>query len=583
MSRPVRVLLVTPRYPPALGGIERHVEKLAVGLNARGVHVDVATTGTDRVTEGIGAGGPVVRRFATLRNDEVFFLSPTLALWLLRFAGHYDLVHVHSYHTPVALLGAIAARVRRVPFVVTPHYHGTGHTKARRLLHRPYRRAGRWMVRSAALVVCNSEAERTLVTRDFGADLRTKVVLPGIDEVALLQTEPPSTAPGRVVLAGGRLEPYKQVDQVVRAMAHLPADFRLVVFGEGPDGQRIRATAAQCGVSARVEITGRIPDDSLRDAFASASVFVSLSRKEAFGLTVLEAAAAGTPVICSDIPAYREVRGLLPPGAVELLDVDVEPRAVAEAIAAAAALPRRDRPLTSGLPTWSTMAAGVVEGYASVLERRGHSLATYRPPSIAPARIHVTGGSGTGKTTVAERLSALLGAPLFHLDDIAGDPAAGRVTSDGERRGHVLLIAARPSWITEGIHVGWTDELVRRADKILWLDHVTAPRAVLRLARRFVGGGVAESRRSGGLRRYLRPASYLRHLQLFARAIREIRAYARTPLETAVGDGGSRAATEAQLAPFADKVVRCSSQADVDAFIAEITRLRAAGSYPDGA
>ncbi len=569
MSRPPRVLLVTPRYPPSLGGIERHVAMLAAGLAGRGLDVAVATTGSEDTAGQERTGNPSIRRFPTLRDDEVFFLSPRLALWLLRSAGRYDLVHVHSYHTPVALVGAIAAWLHRVPFVVTPHYHGTGHTKARALLHRPYRRAGTWMVRRAALVLCNSQAERTLVQADFGSDLTTRVVLPGIDAPPTAYGERPAQAPGTLVLAGGRLERYKQVDVVVQAMAHLPPDFRLLVFGEGPDRDRIAETAVACGVEDRVEVAGRLSDEALQDAFASTRVFVSLSRREAFGLTVLEAAAAGSVVVCSDIPAYREVSGLAPPGSITLLDVDADPSAVANSIRAAAGRPRPD-PGIAGLPTWAGTTSGVLDAYVSVLTRDGRALVPPQGAAPAPRRLHIAGGSGSGKTTLARDIGALLAAPVFHLDDIARDPATGRLTSGEERLTRVAEIASLPAWVTEGIHVGWTDALVQEADAVLWLDHTRARSALLRVGRRFLAGGLAESRRLRGVRRFLRPRSYWHHLRALRTAAAEIRAYERRAPDEPVGDAGSRAATAAQLAPHAGKVVHCVRQADVEAFLATI-------------
>lgn len=344
---------------------------LATGLADHGLEVDVATTDPlDSLSSVAMQGNMTIRRFPTIGHDEVFLLSPRLAFWVLRHAGRYDLIHAHSYHTPLALVGAIAARLHRIPLVVTPHYHGTGHTKTRQYLHRPYRKLGAWMIRQAALLICNSEAECSLMHRDFG-ERPTKVVLPGVDSAVEPMAASEPSPNGTTVLAGGRLEDYKQVEVVVRAVQQLPPTFRLVVFGEGPALEQIQATAIDTGVVERVEFIGRVTDEDLAQRFRAANVFVSMSRKEAFGLTVLEAAAAGTAVVCSDIPAYREMAGRLSDGALRLVDVDSGPGAVADAVKASATAPRPTAPLRSALPSWEAMVTGVLDGYRGVLAARG--------------------------------------------------------------------------------------------------------------------------------------------------------------------------------------------------------------------
>jgi len=375
LTRPPRILLVTPRYPPAIGGVERVVEMLVAGLVKRRLTVGVVTTDPTGTLPGVEVHDDLeVRRFSTIRHDEVFFLSPSLAVWLLREAGRFDLIHAHSYHTPLALVGAIAARVRGIPFVISPYYHGKGHTAARRFLHRPYRLLGAWMIRQAALVVCSSEAECSLIRQHFGAGLPTVVVEYGADRAPDPMSTIRPAATGKIVLAGGRLEGYKQVDLVVRAAAHLPSDFRLVVFGGGPALEEIKATARTIGVSERCEFVGRVSDAALGEHFRSADVFVSLSRHESYGLTVVEAAAVGTAVVCSDIPAYREVAARLHEGAVRLVHVDADPAAVAEAITVAAQAPRRVLPAASMIPTWDGMVTTIIDGYRDALAARGRSL-----------------------------------------------------------------------------------------------------------------------------------------------------------------------------------------------------------------
>lgn len=186
------------------------------------------------------------------------------------------------------------------------------------------------------------------------------------------------------------------------------------------------------------------------------------------------------------------------------------------------------------------------------------------------ARVHITGGSGTGKTTLARRIGALLDAPVYHLDDVAREAGTGRVRPVDERIAIVSLIALKPRWVTDGIQVGWTDDLCREADVIVWLDQLSWPAALARVLRRFAAGGLSEIRSQGGLRGIFRPRSQARQLLELYRASREIRAFHRAPLDPAAGDGGSHAATAAQLTAFAAKVVHCRSRADIEKFVATL-------------
>lgn len=190
----------------------------------------------------------------------------------------------------------------------------------------------------------------------------------------------------------------------------------------------------------------------------------------------------------------------------------------------------------------------------------------------APARIHIAGGSGTGKTTLARQLGEILDAPVHHLDEVAREVDTGRVRDVGERLEIVNQIAASPRWVTEGIHVGWTDELCRQADVIVWLDQLGSSTAILRVVRRFIAGGLLEMRRQRGWQRVSRMRSYGRHLAELYRASREIRAFGVKQLDAETGDAGSRAATAAQLMPYAAKVVSCRSQGDIEGFVAGLDR-----------
>lgn len=363
------VALVTPLYAPAIGGVEWHVEMLARGLVKQGVEVSVITTdpiGTlpnEEILDGV-----VVRRFRTGKRSGRFFLSASMGRWLARHAGDFALVHAHSYHTPVALQAAIAARASGVPFVITPHYHGTGHSPMMRVLHIPYRPLGTWMMRSATRIICVSEWERDLVVRHFLGRTRTSVIPNGVDVDQIQHARPFEVSPQEeIILSVGRLEGYKGADRLITALPHLPPGYRLVLVGEGPARSMLESLVTKLDVQGRVRFLGKVERSELDRWYRTAAVYVSFSAHEAFGLTLLEAAAAGTAVVASSIPAHREVAGYAPEGQIRLVDRTTEPGDLAQAISEAHRDATSWSPDLQRIPTWDGMARQVHIEYERLL------------------------------------------------------------------------------------------------------------------------------------------------------------------------------------------------------------------------
>ena len=303
----MRIAQIVASYHPRIGGVETHVGRLAQGCAEAGDDVTVLTHQVEGspVDEWIGAVR--VRRFPLTVNSRYYPLSLSLFRHLRSHAADYDLVHVHSYHT---LVGH-AAVGSGLPLVFTPHYHGTGHTRLRTVLHRLYRPAGTRLFRAADAVICVSDAERHLVIKDFpGVAEKVGTIPNGTDPKLLLPREDSVMPPEPVVLTVGRLERYKNVDLIIDAFRALPYSAILVVVGDGPDRSRLEQHAEAGAPGWPVHFTGRISDSMLDRLFAQAKVVTSASDHEAFGLSLAEGLASGARVVASAIPAHVELARL---------------------------------------------------------------------------------------------------------------------------------------------------------------------------------------------------------------------------------------------------------------------------------
>lgn len=358
-GRTMDVVLVAPRYAPATGGVEAHVEALAGSLASRADAVTVLTQSRRRFSR--RDGDVAVHGFRQAWPTDAYPVAPGVLRHLRGVASDVDVVHAHSYHGAPALAAAVATRGA---FVFTPHYHGDGHTAFARFAHRGYRHLGTRIFDRADGVICVSDAEAELVASHHPrVAARIEVVPNGVDADAIASAAPFDVS-RPIVLTLGRLLPYKRVDAVVRAMAAVGRDAELVVVGDGPARRELEALARDLGVSAR--FTGRLEASDVHRWLRTADVVVSASAHEAFGLTLLEGLTAGARVVASDLASHREVAQRWgSDDSVALVDV-ASPGAMAAAIVTqldSGRVPPAARPTWS----WQAMADATRNIYACVL------------------------------------------------------------------------------------------------------------------------------------------------------------------------------------------------------------------------
>ena len=367
----LRVAIATPSYPPDLGGLGNHVHDLAAALADLGCAVSVMSQFSTRVK----ARPPLierysenltVRRFPNRFGGHRFGYAPSLRRYVEHNDGDFDVLHAFGSHAPVAL--AMTGATDK-PFFFSPVFHAAGYSRLADIAHVAYDPVAKRIFEKAEVVFCSSNAERDEILRlyPFCADW-AKVVAITVDSSMYEGVEPFQTD-RPVILSCGRLDSYKRVGSVIEAMTHVDGGAELVICGSGPDESRLRTLIDRAGVAGSVRMLGRVSDEDLHRWQRTATVVVSLSTHEAFGLSLAEGAVAGATIVAFDIAAHRQMADAMGVSAA-FVPTSATPETVAAALSDAL-----DHPLTSvhrELPRgWGDVARDTMALYE-------HSLASPR-------------------------------------------------------------------------------------------------------------------------------------------------------------------------------------------------------------
>lgn len=320
----MKIMHISKKYPQALGGDAVVVSNLCKQQQAAGHEVVIVTSNCDEISNAAN-----VYKFGlkdtpanldTITPKRVFSLLLLFCrMFSLLRTERPDVIHTHS--VDIAFMVSAAARFYGIPSVHTFHivtFYDTQQSALRRMTEL-------WLAKRAkphAATVPNAYDVKKLRT----AGLVQAVLLPNGVDLPFWQAADAHAGASDdcMVLSVGRLERQKGYEHLVAAaslLAHkLTVPFRVVIVGEGSQEKHLRELIRNQGVEDIITLAGRKSPQEVRALFAQAKAAVFPSLYETTPLTVLEAWAAGTPVIVSsvgilrDVPANFGAAYIVPPG-----------------------------------------------------------------------------------------------------------------------------------------------------------------------------------------------------------------------------------------------------------------------------
>lgn len=302
----MKILHVCNHFYPCIGGVERHVEDLCKNLIRLGHESDVLCLNTcaytnEQFPEYEEYGGIRIFRIPYI-NFKIYNVAPGV----LKFLKKYDIIHVHSLGFLSDFL-ALTKFMHKKSLILSTH-GGIFHTKAFSFLKNLYFNLWcKYVLKKFDRIIAVSRSDEKL----FSAIAPNIELIPNGIEIRDFKIE--RKAENNTLLYVGRISKNKRIDNLIETIAVLKdkiPDVKLYVIGEDWEGilEDLKNLTKERNVEDNVIFVGRIDKrEEITEYYSRAKFFVSASEYEGFGISVLEAMAAGCIAVVNDIQAFREL------------------------------------------------------------------------------------------------------------------------------------------------------------------------------------------------------------------------------------------------------------------------------------
>lgn len=294
-------ILQVGKFYPILGGVEKVMYDLMLGLSARGVDCDMlcATEGASEELR-LNDHAKLILTHAVVKACATM-ISPAMIWKLRKICRAYDIIHIH-HPDPMACLALFLSGYKGR---VVLHWHSD--ILKQKTLLKLYRPLQRWLINRAEVIVGTTplylqespdltEVQAKTVCVPIG--IADPIPAEGENAVAKLY------AGKKIIFSLGRLVEYKGFEHLIEAARYLDDEYVILIGGSGPLKESLQADIDRHGLNEKVKLLGFLRDQDLPAYYEACDLFClsSVFKTEAFGIVQIEAMSCGVPVVATRIP-----------------------------------------------------------------------------------------------------------------------------------------------------------------------------------------------------------------------------------------------------------------------------------------
>lgn len=328
----MKIMMITVRFPPALGGTEKHVFLISRELMKRGNMVTVYTTNSmsiedtsiiknvskmklSNILQEENIESIKIKRFEIFFRYWSFLYVPELFRRIRKDIHEFDIIHSHVYHATTSLIGCYYAKKMNKPFILTAHdlIIPDDLPISAKLFKKIYDKTfGRFLIKNSTMLIALTEDQiEQYILRGANLD-KIKIIPNGIDLEKYIVNEKLERTCNteKCLLFVGRIDKYKGIQDIIEMMPKVLNEYpktKFIVVGRDYGYKDELTKTIRSNIEDNVIFVENISDEELICLYRKSDIFVFPSKMEGFGIVILEAMAAGTLCIAYSIPSVRTV------------------------------------------------------------------------------------------------------------------------------------------------------------------------------------------------------------------------------------------------------------------------------------